>query len=91
MMPNDKMKIDNTRLKSILPYRMNFVHNMSREKLDWAGPIEWYDEETLAFRMTNCFLKEGRKVGRNEMRWVNKIVRLPENNIYHRIAWNRRK
>ena len=85
-----KDKISMRKIHKKMKNRNDFLYAAKRIKWDWAGHISRQNEERWTYKIKNWFLKEGRKKGKQKIRWDDDIIKfLGGNKLYHRVAYNR--
>jgi len=84
-------KIRTKSIKNKLRYNINFLHAIRRLKWDWAGHVARMENDKWAKLSSMWFLKEGRRRGKQKIRWRDEIDNLLKHNLYHRVAANRRE
>lgn len=83
----DKLKI--SVIKGKLSRNRNMYHEFRRKKWDWAGHLSRMKDFRWSYKVTNWFLKKGRKVGRQRVRWRDDLVEFLQNQIFERVAADR--
>ena len=86
----DKVKIST--IKNKLSWGNDFVWAAKRMKWDWAGHVARQDENRWTYKVKNWYLREGRKRGKQKMRWEDEIIDFLDGyKMYHRVAYDRRE
>ena len=78
-------------IRNRIKNRIDSLHDIKRQKWDWAGHVSRQNEKRWTYCSKNWFLKTGRKKGKQKTRWDDDIVKFLGNRLYHRVAHDRRE
>ncbi len=74
-----------------MKFNLNFLHAIRRLKWDWAGHVARLENNKWAKQVLDWGIKEGRKRGKQKLRWRDEIDQLYGHKQFRRIAGNRRQ
>ena len=75
----------------IFKNNINIVDHAWRMKWDWTDHMFRMSDNRWTKILFNWYLKEERKRGKQKTRWADDMVEFLDNNIFHRVAQNRRE
>ena len=85
----DKIKLKE--IKRRLGQETDFIATARGIKRDWVGHVARMKSDRWVYKISNWYIKEGRRKGKQKKRWDNDIVGMLGNKLYHRVAWDRRE